>query len=296
MQERRALGKGLSSLIPSMGGSRNDSSNKNYMELDLEDIIPNKEQPRKLFNKESIDELANSIAEKGILQPLLVRKMGGGKYELIAGERRLRAAKQIHLERVPVVIKDIDSNESLEIALIENIQRENLNPIEEALAYKDLIGKFQYTQDELAKKLGKDRSSIANTMRLLKLPEEIRSHIINGTISMGHARALVTIDNRELQTSIADEIIANSLSVRDVEKLLQKMRSDDDGDSPAETKKGVLASVAKSAGVVFRNLEDELKKILKTQIQIKGKEAKGKIILHYSSLDEFNRLYDCLKK
>src|SRR3989338_4418787 len=195
MQERRALGKGLSSLIPI--GSRSEPASKDYLECPIEYIIPNQNQPRKLFDKGALDELAASIEERGILQPLLVRRLGCGKYELIAGERRFRAAQQLHFDKVPVVIKDVESQESLELALIENLQREDLNPIEEALAYKELLNQYQYTQDELAKRLGRDRSTITNMLRLLKLPEGIREHIILGKISMGHARAILGIENHD---------------------------------------------------------------------------------------------------
>src|SRR3990167_8422378 len=197
MEEKRALGRGLSSLIPLV--SRSDSASKNSLEIPLEDVVPGHNQPRKLFDSNAIDELAASIHEKGILQPVIVRRLGGGKYELIAGERRFRAAQRLKLEKIPAVVKDVEPEETLEIALIENLQRRDLNPIEEALAYQDLLEKYQYTQDELAKRLGRDRSSIANTLRLLRLPEGVRAYVISGKISMGHARAILAIEDRELQ-------------------------------------------------------------------------------------------------
>ncbi|EKD41245.1 MAG: hypothetical protein ACD_73C00792G0008 [uncultured bacterium] len=290
MQEKRALGKGLSSLIPM--GKSSESTSKNYIEAPIEDIIPNKDQPRKLFDKASIDELANSIEEKGIIQPLLVRKMGGGKYELIAGERRLRAAKQARLIRVPVIIKDVEDTEVLELALIENIQRENLNPVEEALAYKELINKYQYTQDELAKRLGKERSTITNFLRLLKLPDSIRQHIISSTLSMGHARALITIENKELLETICKQIIDKGLSVRDVENLIRDLKDD----MPAEVTQINAAARAQNNKKenMFRNVEELLKNQLKTKVQVKGNSNRGKLTVHFHSEDELNKLIDKL--
>lgn len=225
MSEKKALGKGLESLI-SMGSKKGSGSgsDREYFECEIENIVPNPNQPRKLFAKEALDELSASILEKGIIQPLLVTPLGGGKFELIAGERRYRASKQAGLSKVPVIVKDADESTRLELALIENIQRQDLNPIEEALAYKELLSKHQYTQDELAKQLGKDRSSIANSLRLLKLPDKIRDYLINDKISMGHARAILSIDHKELQIQVADDIIENNLSVREVEILTKKLK------------------------------------------------------------------------
>jgi ParB family chromosome partitioning protein len=292
MEERKALGKGLSSLIPMGNRGGNDSGNKVYFEISPQDIIPNQNQPRKLFDKSAIDELAASIEEKGIIQPLIVRKLGGGKYELIAGERRFRAAQQVKLEKIPVVVKDIDDNEVLEVALIENIQREDLNPVEEALAYRELIGKYQYTQEELAKRLGKDRSNLANTMRLLKLPEEIRAKIISGQLSMGHARAMLAIENRELQIKVADEIIKNDLSVREIEGWIRELKEKDEAPDNQQSEKKL--SVKTDKFQIFKDLEEELKKSLKTQVEIRGAANKGKLIIHYHSPEELNRFYSLL--
>ncbi|MDO8519563.1 MAG: ParB/RepB/Spo0J family partition protein [Deltaproteobacteria bacterium] len=288
MQERRALGKGLSSLIPI--GNRSDSGSKNYFECPLEDIIPNQNQPRKLFDKTSLDELAASIEEKGILQPLIVRRMGGGKYELIAGERRFRAAQQVHLEKVPVVVKEVESHEVLELALIENLQREDLNPIEEALAYKELISLYQYTQDELAKRLGKDRSTIANMLRLLRLPEGVRAHIISGALSMGHARAILAVDNRELQEKISEEVIKNQLSVREIENWMRRIK-----DQPEEAKP-VLKAAPTPADNPFRNVEDDLRRHLKTRVQVRSRGQGGKLIIHFHSNEDLNRIFEAILK
>lgn len=293
MQERKALGKGLSSLIP-LGNRAPEQVNKNYFECLLADLVPSQNQPRKLFDKASLDELAASIEEKGILQPLIVRTLGGGKYEIVAGERRFRAAQSLHLEKIPVIVKEVDDQETLELALIENLQREDLNPVEEALAYKELLGKYQYTQEELAKRIGKDRSSIANTLRLLKLPDGIRGHIISGQISMGHARALLAIEDHDIQKKVADRIIQNDLSVREIEDLVRKLK-DEPTSYPAEiSETSSPRPVMKSS--TFGPVEEELKKRLKTKIQIKSSGNKGKILIHFHSLEELNRLIDWMMK
>ncbi|MBX7147566.1 ParB/RepB/Spo0J family partition protein [bacterium] len=291
--EKRALGKGLSSLIP-LG--RSDKDGNKIFECPLNDIVANENQPRKLFDRGAIDELASSIEEKGILQPILVRKLGGGKYEIIAGERRYRAAKQLKFETIPVIVKDIEGNEVMEVALIENLQRQDLNPIEEALAYQELMSKYQYTQDELAKKMGKDRSSIANTLRLLKLPEEIRGHLISNKLSMGHARALLSLESRDLQLRAAEQILKNDLSVRDIENLTREVK-----ESQNETTVDDLDKVAgpKKISNPFKNLEEELKKMLRTKVLIKSTNGKkGKLIINFHTQDEleafFNKLVGAL--
>lgn len=286
MDKKSALGKGLGSLIRD-NVQRNEVPGKKLLEISLVDIMTNPNQPRKLFSKGAIDELAQSIEEKGILQPLLVRPIGGGKYELIAGERRYRASKQVGLEKVPVVIKDIDETETLELALIENIQRENLNVIEEALAYKDLLSKFQYTQDELAKRLGKDRSSIANTLRLLKLSDKIRNQLINNDLSMGHARALLSLDDKDLQIQIAQDIVENQLSVRETEGLIKKYKN---AIKQGETTEKEELVVEKKTYEEILSLEKRMKELLKTYVQIKGNPNKGKITINYQNEEELKQI------
>lgn len=293
MEQKKALGKGLGSLIP--GSTRTEAQGQKLLELPLDDIITNPAQPRKLFSKESLDELSQSIEEKGILQPLVVRHIGGGKYELIAGERRFRAARQAGLNLVPVIVKNVDDNEVLELALIENIQRENLNPIEEALAYRDLLSKFQHTQEELAKRLGKDRSSIANALRLLKLPESIRNQLISNELSMGHARAILAIEDRDQQLQIASDIVANSLSVRDVELLIRRLK-----EAPADDNTSSAVNPAEEttertrAKSLIREFVEKVERLLKgklnTFVSVKGNQQQGKIILTYNSAEELNRL------
>lgn len=292
LMERKALGKGLSSLIPS--GSRQEEfpRDERLKEVALEDIVPNPNQPRKLFAKEALDELASSIEEKGILQPLIVRHLGGGKYELIAGERRLRAAQQAGLTSAPVFIKEIKDDELLELALIENIQREDLNPIEEALAYRDLLSKFQYTQDELARRLGKDRSSIANALRLLKLPDEIRDYVIEGSLSMGHARALLAVEDKDQQIQIAKDIIENQLSVREIENLIKRLR-EEEFEAPSAAKKEFATE--KAFNTALSRAEKNLSDYLKTRVRIQGSSDQGKLTIFYHSKDQLNDLIDKLK-
>ncbi len=304
MQERKALGKGLSSLIP-LGGRFQESASKVYFECPISDIMASPNQPRKLFDKSAIDELAASIEEKGILQPLVVRSLGGGKYEIIAGERRFRAAQSLGLSQVPVIVKEADNQETLELALIENLQRQDLNPVEEALAFKELLSKYQYTQDELAKRIGKDRSSIANTLRLLKLSDGIRAYIISGQISMGHARALLAIDNSDIQKKVADRIIQDQLSVRDIEDLVRKFKEGENFDSTSlsdnNSDETVTAStisvVPESTHSSLSVLEDDLKKHFKTKVKIKssGNSGKGKIVINYHSTEDLNRIVQLLK-
>ncbi|EKD50339.1 MAG: hypothetical protein ACD_62C00567G0002 [uncultured bacterium] len=285
IEQKKALGKGLGSLIPMTNKPVDKSSD--YFSCPVSDIVPNPNQPRKLFPKESLGELAASIEEKGIIQPILVREIGGGKYEIVAGERRYRAAMQIGLSEVPVIVKDANINEMLELALIENIQRQDLNPIEEALAYKELLSKHQYTQEELAKQIGKDRSSIANALRLLKLPDKVRDYLINNSISMGHARALLSFDSKELQIQVAEDIVSHNLSVREVELLTQKYRAEENSDPQAPTE---LKPSAESPQKDYSNLIKNLEAHLRRKVAIKTRGEKGQLIVAFHSGDELNGL------
>lgn len=284
--QKKALGKGLGSLIP-MGETQKEK--KSLFECPIEDVIPNPNQPRKLFPKEELEELASSIEQKGILQPLLVRPLGGGKYELIAGERRYRAAKQVGFEKVPVIIKAADETAVLELALIENIQRQDLNPIEEALAYKELLTRHQYTQEELARQVGKDRSSIANSLRLLKLPDKIRDHLINNKISMGHARALLGVENKELQIQIAEDIVEHQLSVREVEVLSKKVKEQEPSNvTPLKTQ------VAKAEARDFSSWQNQLEGHLRKKVQIKAKGKKGQLVINFTDDEEMEKFFEKL--
>lgn len=285
MEPRKALGKGLGSLIP-LGNREREDGGRVYFECPIEDIIPNPLQPRKLFPKEELDELAASIESKGVLQPLIVRSLGGGKYELVAGERRYRASKLAGLSRVPVIIKETDESGTLELGLIENIQRQDLNPIEESLAYKELLSRHQYTQDELAKQVGKDRSSIANSLRLLKLPDKIRDYLISNQISMGHARAILSVDNKELQLQIAEDVIKNNLSVRDVEAMTQNIK--EQGETATQDVVGEIKKPRTEEK--FITLTKKLQEHLRRKVAIKVKGEKGKMVIHFHSTHELNEL------
>lgn len=269
---KTALGKGLEALIPEKG--------EEVIYLDIDRIFPGEQQPRKAFRDESLKELAASIKEKGVLQPVIVSRVGDGTFRLVTGERRWRAASLAGLKKMPALIRDVASKDSLEIALIENIQREDLNPIETAEAFRKLTTDFSLTQEELSDKVGKDRATIANYLRLLKLPEEIKSLIYNGSLSMGHAKALLTIEGRAHQLETARKIIKRSLSVREAEALTKKV--------PRPKKVRIIRDPQISS------LEEKLIKSLGTKVKILHKGKKGKIEIEYYSLDELDRLLEIL--
>jgi ParB family chromosome partitioning protein len=268
-----ALGKGLNALIPERG--------EEVLFLDVDRIMPGKQQPRKVFHEESLKELSSSIKEKGVLQPIIVSRTGDGSFNLIAGERRWRAAALAGLKKIPALIKNVASKDSLEIALIENIQREDLNPIEMAEAFSRLISDFSLTQDELSDKVGKDRATIANYLRLLKLPDEIRTLLYNGSLSMGHARALLGIDGRGRQVEAARKIIKEGMSVREAEKLAKSQAK---AHTPQKVKDAQIAS-----------LEERLIKHLGTKVRINHRGKRGQIEIEYYSLEELDRLLEILQ-
>jgi ParB family chromosome partitioning protein len=269
---KTALGKGLEALIPEKG--------EEVVYLDINRIFPGDQQPRKAFKNDSLKELATSIKEKGILQPVIVSRVGDGTFRLVTGERRWRAAAVAGLKKIPALIKNVASKDSLEIALIENIQREDLNPIETAEAFSRLITDFKLTQEELSNKVGKERATIANYLRLLKLPEEIKPLIYNGSLSMGHAKAILTIDGKANQIETARKIFKKGLSVREAEKLSRKISR------PTKVK------IKKDPQIL--SLEEKLIKSLGTKVRIVNKGKKGKIEIEYYSLDELDRLLDIL--
>jgi ParB family chromosome partitioning protein len=271
LAKRRALGRGLGALIPST--YQEDKSDQSY--VPLTSIQPNPLQPRQAFDEAAIAELAESIRQKGILQPLLVRRVNGG-YELIAGERRFRAAQRLGMDQVPVTIRDCADGEMLEMALIENIQRENLNPLEEARGYRRLSDEFKLTQDEIAKRVGKDRSTVANTLRLLQLPQEIQREIERGALSAGHARALINVGSEAAKIKLAREVLARRLTVRDTEKLAKRQ----------------LRPVA---DVELRAAEHRLTEALGTRVRLHTRRGgAGKIEIEYYSLEGLNALIDRL--
>ncbi len=250
--------------------------------LKINEVEPNKNQPRKEFDQAALEELADSIKQHGIVQPIVVTKQDG-YYEIIAGERRWRAAKLAGLKEVPVVIKEYSPQEVMEVALIENIQREDLNPVEEAKAYQHLIEEYKLKQEDVAKKVSKNRTTITNALRLLKLPDSILNMLINGTISGGHARALLAIDDQKKQQKIADKIVKDKLSVREVEKLVK-----DDSDKPSSKQK-TKKTLPQDA--IYEDLEERLSKSMGTKVRIQRKNAtQGKIEIEYYSNDELDAI------
>ncbi len=253
--------------------------------IDINDIKPNKDQPRKTFNEEKLKDLANSIKENGVIQPLIIRKAQNG-YELVAGERRWRAARIAEIKKVPCIIRDFDEKQNMIVAIIENMQRENLDPIEEALGLNEMIKRFEFTQEQVSNALGKSRAYIANSLRLLKLPEKIQNMIIEGRISAAHGRTIITIKDEKKQIEVCDKIIRNGLSVRAAERLTEKIKDD----ARPERKKRKPSVNAEIAAV-----EDELRKIFGTKVNINGKASTGKIEIEYYSVDELNRLIDMFR-
>lgn len=253
--------------------------------IDINDIKPNKDQPRKTFNEEKLKDLANSIKENGVIQPLIIRKAQNG-YELVAGERRWRAARIAEIKKVPCIIRNFDEKQNMIVAIIENMQRENLDPVEEALGLNEMIKRFEFTQEQVSNALGKSRAYIANSLRLLKLPEKIQNMIIEGRISAAHGRTIITIKDEKKQIEVCDKIIRNGLSVRAAERLTEKIKDD----ARPERKKRKPSVNAEIAAV-----EDELRKIFGTKVNINGKASTGKIEIEYYSIDELNRLIDMLR-
>lgn len=257
------------------------------LKLDL--VQPNKEQPRKTFDEEKINELAESVKNYGVLQPLLVQKKSSF-YEIIAGERRWRAAKAAGLKEVPAVLKEYSKQEAMEISLIENVQRADLNPIEEALGYKQLINEFGLTQEEIAIRVAKSRVAITNTMRLLKLDEQIQNMLIQGVISSGHARALLSLEDTMMQLKAAKEILDKKLSVRETEKLVKRMQKEVSGEKKEEKKKD------ETLALIYQNLEDRMKSVMGTKVSIHNKDKnKGRIEIEYYSEAELERIVEMIE-
>jgi ParB family chromosome partitioning protein len=282
MEKRPALGKGLSALIPDAPEARSSPT-----EVDIDRLSPNELQPRGQMDHSALDRLAQSIASSGIIQPIVVRKVGD-RFQIIAGERRWRAAKIAGLPRVPVVVRDVapgDDRSLLEMALIENSQRENLNPIEEALAYRRLRDQFQMTQDAIASAVGKDRATVANVVRLLKLPDEVRAEVASGTLSMGHARALLGLVSEADQRRTARDVIARSLSVRETESLVKKLVEDGVPPEPA---------ALRPVDVHTRAAEERLRLVFGTRVRIVRHGQRGRIEIDFGSENELIRLFEQL--
>jgi len=282
--ESRALGKGLSALIPEKTDSAQASG---IMMLKVTLVDDSSFQPRTNYADDKQSELMSSIKERGVLQPILVRKKGN-RFEVVAGERRLRAARTLKLEEIPVIVKEVSDQEALVLALIENIQREELNPIEEAKAFRRLIDEFQFTQDSVAQSVGKDRSTVSNLLRLLKLPDFIQKHVFDGKLSEGHARTLLAIDSVEIQKKTCELIIRNGLSVRELENLIKQGQY---GSKPRREK-----SRPSSASGQVAELEGQLQKILGTKVRILAQKKRGKIVIEYYSTDDLKRILQIFHK
>lgn len=296
---KKGLGKGLDSLIP-MGSeienitkpvkkAKNEpKTNENgVIELKVNQIEPNREQPRKNFDEDALQELADSIKKHGIIQPLVVQKKGE-YYEIIAGERRWRAAKIAGLKHIPVVIKDYSEQEMVEIALIENIQRQDLNPIEEAMAFKQLMQEYDLKQDELAERVSKSRTAVTNSMRLLKLPQKIMEMVINNELSSGHARTLLSIEDADLQIKVAELVILKQMSVRETENYVKKLQNNKNKSKDTKNTDNDF---------VYRDIENRIKEIVGTKVKVNHKNnGKGKIEIEFYSDDELERIYDLFLK
>ncbi|WP_029914446.1 ParB/RepB/Spo0J family partition protein [Pelobacter seleniigenes] len=281
--KRPALGKGIGALLSSAA----QEGGKKYFLCPIEELEPHSQQPRKTFNDAKMAELVASIKEKGVIQPLVVRQQGD-HYQIIAGERRWRAAQKAGLERVPVVIQDVSEDWALEMALIENIQREDLNPLEEASAYRYLMDSFDLLQEEVAKRVGKDRSTVANSLRLLRLPEEIKQHLRDNKVTMGHARALLALDSDEDIIEAGLEVIRKKLSVRDTEKLIKKIKNFS-GNRTVEKK-----PENKQVDPDLIALENDLQQFFATQVKLAAKGKGGKIEISYFDQGELARILDLL--
>ncbi|HMA97172.1 MAG TPA: ParB/RepB/Spo0J family partition protein [Polyangiaceae bacterium] len=290
----RGLGRGLDALLPARPPPRASSDAPNYGDNNvfscaIDKIVPQTGQPRRHFDSTKLDELAQSLKDHGLLEPLVVRKRPGtDQFELIAGERRWRASQRAGIKEVLVVVRDVSANDAFELALVENVQREDLDPIEFAEALDRLIREHSYTQESLARRVGKDRSTIANALRLLKLPEKVRELVVNGELSEGHARALLGVPDERSIAQLAEKVIRGHLSVRQTEELVRSAKQSSDPKKPG----GAAPANTKSASV--RDLEQRLMRHLGTRCEVRDHQGKGEIVVHYSSLDELDRLLEVL--
>ena len=299
MVKKSGLGKGLDSLIPSAGAKKSNPAKsevkkevvvekvvkKEEVMLKITEVEPSREQPRKNFNEDALMELADSIKQFGIIQPLIVQKQDD-YYEIIAGERRWRAAKLAGLKEVPVIIKNYTEQERVEIALIENIQREDLNPIEEALAFRRLLTEFELKQDELAERVSKSRTAVTNSMRLLKLDERVQQMVVDEKISTGHARALLAVEDKEQQYTLANKIFDEKLSVRETERLMKNFQKEKENKKSQKTENEFI----------YKGIEEKIKMILGTKVTVNHKKNnKGRIEIEYYSNEELERIMDLLE-
>jgi len=280
---KKGLGRGLDALISS--ANTLEEAKNSVVELKINDIDPNTKQPRKTFDQERLEALAESIKEHGVVQPIIV-KTEGSRYIIVAGERRWRAAKLAGLKTVPAIVKDLTSREVMEIALIENLQREDLNPVEEAEAYQRLIEEYSLTQEEVAKLVGKSRTAIANSVRLLSLSKEIKEMITDGRLTSGHARALITVSDGRKQLSLANQIVEKGLNVREAEKLASMENK--------KQKKNKKQKPVDKIAAEMKNLEDKLRSAYGTKVSLYDSEGRGRIVFEYYSNEEFDRIIDLL--
>ena len=286
MVKKKGLGKGLDSMIPEKKtkAEMKEAADKSFLEIKISEIDPNIGQPRKKFDEDELLELSESIKLHGVIQPIILTKRGK-RYEIIAGERRWRASKLAGLTKIPAIVREYTDKEIMEVSLIENIQRQDLNPVEEAEAFKNLIDEYKMKQDDLAERVSKSRSAITNALRLLKLDDRVKSMLAEGLISPGHARALLAVEDKNKQHNLAAKIFDEKLSVRETEKLVKQI---------TEGKEAVKEDKS-SEKLVYKKLEDNLKSILGSKVSIRGKKnGKGKIEIDYYSIDELDRLTDLL--
>ena len=300
MAVKKGLGKGLDSLIADKVSTKQVTKTESQVKLksehaadavmmDITKVEPNREQPRQKFDEDALLELAESIKQFGVLQPLLVQEKDD-YYEIIAGERRWRAAKLAGVKKIPVIIKKLTAQEIMEITLIENIQREDLNPIEEAMAYKRLLTEFNLKQDEVAERVSKSRTAVTNAMRLLKLNDKVQQMVIDEMLTTGHARALLGIDDQEKQYVLAQKIFDEKLSVRDTEKLVKSIQNE------KKNRTNVRKEIDPKLEAIYHDLEEQMKGILGTKVSINHKdEEKGKVEIEYYSQDELDRIIDLLR-
>ncbi len=287
--KKKGLGKGLDSIIPEYEEAAETSKPEEQTRtvLKISEVEPNREQPRRNFNEDALEELADSIRQYGVLQPLLVSKKEN-YYEIITGERRWRAAKKAGLSEIPVIVKDFSKQEILEISLIENLQRENLNPIEEAMAYERLLSEFHLKQDEVAEKVSKSRTAVTNAVRLLQLDSRVQQMVIDDKLTAGHARTLLGIEDKETQWKIANRVFEEKLSVRELEKLVKKLQR---GERPKPEPVNDVAEYA------YKAMEERMRDVLGTKVTLRHKpDNKGKIEIEYYSREDLERIYDLLEK
>jgi len=278
------LGKGLSALIPNQPAIINKVGNRMIRDIPVDQILPNPHQPRKDFDPEAMADLVRSIKKQGVIQPILVRE-GSGGFELIAGERRWRAAKSAGIIDIPAIVRNVSDQDSLEMALIENLQREDLNPLDSAEAYERLIKEFHLTQEEISLQVGKQRSTITNILRLLSLPDEVKSSVKQNKLTMGHAKAVLSLSKKPQQISLGREIIKKGLSVRQAEQAARRMNAGRPGNRPK----------TKAKEIHLTAVEDELRRSLGTKVQIVDRKEKGKIVIEYYSKKERERLISMLR-